>query len=89
MGSILSRVASGGANLHRSPPRLLHFEAHFCCGLAQDLKNGYYQELIAFILFLNRQTKAAFDFSSSAGGDKQCVVGGGFPIFLISNYFVV
>ena len=53
--------------------------AAVCCGLAQDLENGYYQELIAFILFLKRQTKAAFDFSSSAGRDKQCVVGGGLP----------
>ena len=48
-------------------------------GEAQDLEDGYYQELIAFILFLKRQTKAAFDFSSSAGRDKQCMVGGGLP----------
>ena len=46
-------------------------------GEAQDLEDGYYQELIAFILFLKRQTKAAFDFSSSAGRDKQYMVGGG------------
>jgi len=51
----------------------------FCYGLVQDLENGYYQESIAFILFLKRQTKAAFDFSSSAGQDKQCVVGGELP----------
>ena len=49
----------------------------FCCGLAQDLEKGYYQELLAFILFLKKQTKAAFDFSSSVGREKQCVVGGG------------
>ena len=51
----------------------------FCCGLAQDLENGYCQELIAFVLFLKRQTKATLDFSLSAGGDKQYVVGRGLP----------
>ena len=70
--------------------------------LIQDLKNGYCQELIAFILFLKRQTKAAFDFSLSAGGDKRCVVGRGiadpyskvilafflFLIFTLSKFWV-
>ena len=50
---------------------------YWFCGLAQDSENGYYQELIAFVLFLKWQTKAAFKFSSSAGQDKQCVVGRG------------
>ena len=43
----------------------------------EKFNNGYYQELIAFILFLKRQTKPAFDFSLSAGRYKQCVVGRG------------
>ena len=59
--------------------RLIRRSITLCCGLAQDLEGGYYQELIAFILFLKRQTKAAFDFSSSAGRDKQFMVGGGLP----------
>ena len=41
--------------------------------LIQDLENGLYQKLSAFILIPKRQTKAAFDFSSSAGGGGQCV----------------
>ena len=49
------------------------------CTLIQDLENRLDQELIAFILVLKRKTKAAFDFSSSAGGDKPCMVSRGLP----------
>ena len=45
------------------------------CKLIQDLENGLYQELITFILVLEQQTKAVFDFSSSVGEDMQCMVG--------------
>ena len=75
----ISRAGGCSVRIHRSRPSRSTFDNSLLWGEAQDLEDGYYQELIAFILFLKRPTKTAFDFSSSAGRDKQFVVGGGLP----------
>ena len=63
---MLWRRAQQGAappSCHRAPPCSKKAPRPFsCCKLIQDLENGYCQELIAFILFLKRQTKATFHF---------------------------
>ena len=54
--------------------------------------------IMAFILFLKQQPKAAFDFSSSAGEDEQGMVGRGIAepysmvipaFFLISDFYTI